>query len=221
MQKDHFSSERWLIRMLFGMAMFGVVSCQHVKSEPVLQDDILDKPAVSAELAESRTESVAEPAPCLTVRGPFCEVFVSDGDCDPRLNEHHYKAGDTLYWINRTQYDTIECYYTEEEYNRDHDPKACAELQDEGRGCIIDDGPECDIRVDPDDCVVVFSRAACDEELIDLGKTTGDKVPGIWFAGDKKMECFFTDEERNGFLARNHLKCRQDDSFEDNICVVD
>ena len=157
---------------------------------------------------------------CLKVSGPFCEVFVADSDCDPRLNENNYNPGDTLYWINRTQYDTIECYYTEQEYLDNHNTDDCSETQDEGRGCIIDDSPECDLWLNEEDCTVVYSRAACDPKLVDMNKSTGDKLPGIWYSGENKMECFYTKNERQKVLNKNRLKCLNNNDMGENICVV-
>ena len=97
--------------------------------------------------------------PCLKVSGPFCEVIGSESECDPKLIENHYKPGDELYWVNRTQYDTIECYYTEKEFNESHKPGECSELQNEGKGCIIDDSPDCNLMLD-ENCTVTFTRAS-------------------------------------------------------------
>lgn len=169
-----------------------------------------------------KAEDTPQNPPCLKASGPFCEVSISEGACDPKLNEHNYKAGDTLYWINHTQYDTIDCYYTEEEYNKDHDPKDCAELQDNGRGCVIDDSPDCNLMLDGDDCTVRYTRSSCDERLIDLNKGVGDKMPGVLIKNtnsqNETIECFYTEKERNQFLKKMNLKCSSKLEDKDNIC---
>lgn len=167
----------------------------------------------------SDTQTQEKPI-CLNIDKPFCKVFESEGDCDPKLIEYHYKAGDQLYWINHTQYDTVECYYTEEEYNQNHDPKDCSEIQDNGKGCIIDDAPDCNLMLNGDDCTVSPTKAYCDERLLELNKNIGDRLPGIWIEKDKKIECFYTKEERNQFLKKNKLKCNFEYKDMNNICIA-
>ena len=190
-----------------------VLSQSSVTAEPIPgkgQPEKTEEPAKTHEMA------VENKAPCLKVSGPFCEVIESDGECDPKLIENHYKPGDELYWVNRTQYDTIECYYTEIEYNESHAPGECAELQNEGRGCIIDDSPDCNLMLD-EDCRVTFTRASCDEKLMELGKNVGDSVPGIRFADQKKMECFYTEKERQQYANKHKLKCHHEEGAEHDI----
>ncbi len=167
------------------------------------------------------TEIAAETVPgCLNIKMPFCEVFVSDDDCDPKLIEYHYKPGDLLYRINRTQYDTIECYYTEEEYRHAHDPKDCFEVQNEGKGCIIDDSPICNLMLDERDCTVSYTRAYCDERLLELNKQVGDSLPGIWNSHKNQIDCFYTLEERSRFLKKHELECKSGFKDLDNICFA-
>ncbi len=196
--------------------------------ERLARDKVLPDHEAKPEELQPVEAKPAEPAddakndvPCLKATGPFCEVIQTDDGCDPKLIEHHYKVGDTLYWVNRTQYDTIECYYTEKEYNDSHDPEECAEIQDEGRGCVIDDSPDCNLMLDGDDCTVQYTRASCDDELLKLNKDVGDTVPGIWFAKDEKIMCFYTEKERNKYLKDHKLKCKQKMGDKGHICVTD
>ena len=161
-----------------------------------------------------------EKTSCLNVDKPFCKVFESEGECDPKLNEYHYKAGDQLYWINRTQYDTVDCYYTEEEFNKDHNPSDCSEIQDDGKGCIIDDSPGCNLMLSGDDCTVSPTRSSCDERLLELNKNIGDTLPGIWIEKDNTIHCFYTKKERDQFLKHNKMKCTSSYMYMDHICMV-
>ena len=180
-----------------------------------------ENPQSESQVDEPQTTSPDEMnTPCMKVSGPFCEVMISEDECDPKLVENHYKPGDTLFWVNYTQYDTTDCYYTEQEYNDNHNHKECAELQNEGRGCVIDDSPLCDVWLDADNCTVVYSRSACDEKLADLNMAPGDTVPGIWFPDRKKMECFYTKDERKNYLKKHHWKCENSNVFGSNICEV-
>lgn len=173
----------------------------------------------ATDIAQSATESTTETdSPCLIFTLPLCEVVASDTNCDPKLNENHYKVGDQLYWVNYAQYDNTDCYYTEEEYNNNHNHDDCTELQNDGRGCIIDESPACNLVLD-ENCTVTYTRAYCDEELLNLNKDVGQTVPGVFNESDGKTECFYTEKERRKYLKSKGVKCQPHPTM-DNLCVI-
>ena len=160
--------------------------------------------------------------PCLKVNA-ICGVEVSTEQCDARLNELNYKADDALYSVNYAQYDMMKCFYTEEEFKAELGDAKCtnSEFLADGRNCIFDkDVPKCQMMLNGDNCEVKFTRASCDERLQDLNKDIGDLLPGIWFAYEQKLKCFYTEKERKAYLEEKKLDCQLIMAGKDHICIT-
>ncbi|MBQ8037971.1 MAG: hypothetical protein IJ268_13355 [Proteobacteria bacterium] len=191
-----------------------LVSSAHAPSEAQAQSD--------ASAPSDGSASAGGQAPCLKVNA-ICGVEASIEQCDARLNALNYKAGDALYSVNYAQYDVMKCFYTEEEFKAELVEAKCtnSEFLADGRNCIFDeDVPQCQMMLDGDNCEVKFTQASCDERLQALNKNNGDLLPGIWFAYEQKLKCFYTEAERKAYLDDKKLDCRLIMAGKDHICIT-